>query len=246
MARAKKTYKGEDKTSFPAILGKILDGELLNRKDETQEKLAAAIGVKRQTVSQWRYGNTFPDVIQLAGIADYFDVSTDFLLGRTDEPSPRIEDKAIYDKTGLSPRAIQILEIIKDDGKKKSSERLLNNIIESSCFLGIVDSIRQCLVRMAILENMQMEAKKIPLREQIKSSKGEGIALQKARSKELLKAQEVIMRNGQFAVEAHQAPGFYLWQAQDLLGQLIKQLEADKSGERILKGLLTMEEKENE
>jgi hypothetical protein len=42
-------------------------------------------------------------------IADYFKVSTDYLLGRTDEPSPSLDIQAIHKKTGLSEKAIEEL-----------------------------------------------------------------------------------------------------------------------------------------
>lgn len=34
-------------------------------------------------VSKWETGNSIPDILMLCSIADFFDVSTDELLGRT-------------------------------------------------------------------------------------------------------------------------------------------------------------------
>jgi two-component system chemotaxis response regulator CheY len=57
--------------------------ELRKSKEMTQEKLASELGVSVAAVSKWETGNSIPDIIMLCSIADYFDVSTDELLGRT-------------------------------------------------------------------------------------------------------------------------------------------------------------------
>lgn len=56
--------------------------KLRKSKDMTQEKLASEMGVSVAAVSKWETGNSMPDILMLCSIADYFDVSTDELLGR--------------------------------------------------------------------------------------------------------------------------------------------------------------------
>lgn len=56
--------------------------ELRKSKNMTQEKLAAEMGVSVAAVSKWETGNSIPDILMLCSIADFFDVSTDELLGR--------------------------------------------------------------------------------------------------------------------------------------------------------------------
>lgn len=60
------------------------------RKDAkiSQQKLADAIGVSRSTIAMWESAASQPDNQLLQSLADYFDVSVDYLLGRTDEKSP--------------------------------------------------------------------------------------------------------------------------------------------------------------
>lgn len=62
-------------------LGKIIL-ELRKQKNVTQEDLAAELGVTAAAVSKWEHGNTLPDILMLSALADYFDVTTDTLLGR--------------------------------------------------------------------------------------------------------------------------------------------------------------------
>ncbi|GKX67277.1 response regulator [Inconstantimicrobium mannanitabidum] len=57
--------------------------ELRKGKDITQEKLASELGVSVAAVSKWETGNSIPDIIMLCSIADFFDISTDELLGRS-------------------------------------------------------------------------------------------------------------------------------------------------------------------
>ena len=56
--------------------------ELRKKKNVTQEELAAELGVTAAAVSKWENGYTLPDILMLCALADYFEVSTDELLGR--------------------------------------------------------------------------------------------------------------------------------------------------------------------
>ena len=49
----------------------------------TQEHLASEMGVSIAAVSKWETGNSLPDIMMLCSLADCFRVSTDELLGRT-------------------------------------------------------------------------------------------------------------------------------------------------------------------
>lgn len=54
--------------------------ELRTKKRITQEELANVVGVSTQAVSKWENGG-LPDIELLPSIANYFNVSTDFLFG---------------------------------------------------------------------------------------------------------------------------------------------------------------------
>lgn len=56
--------------------------ELRKEKGLSQAKAAADLGVDPSTVAKYETGDRVPDVFMLIKIADYFDVSTDYLLGR--------------------------------------------------------------------------------------------------------------------------------------------------------------------
>ena len=56
--------------------------ELRKQKNITQEELAAQLGVTAAAVSKWENNYSLPDILMLCALADYFDVTTDELLGR--------------------------------------------------------------------------------------------------------------------------------------------------------------------
>ena len=49
-------------------------------KGMTQEKAAEALGVSRQTVSNWETGKSYPDIVSVIRMSDLYDVSLDHLL----------------------------------------------------------------------------------------------------------------------------------------------------------------------
>lgn len=59
---------------------------LLEKTNTSQQALATAIDISRQSITQYCSQVKQPNVDKLIQIADYFDVSTDYLLGRSDSP----------------------------------------------------------------------------------------------------------------------------------------------------------------
>lgn len=51
-------------------------------KKISQKNLADVMGVSQQTIGSWETGRTQPDQVSLNKLADFFGVSTDYLLGR--------------------------------------------------------------------------------------------------------------------------------------------------------------------
>ena len=55
---------------------------LRQSKELNQVQLAERLGVKKQSISNWENDNIMPSIDMLVRIADFFHVSTDYLLGR--------------------------------------------------------------------------------------------------------------------------------------------------------------------
>lgn len=56
--------------------------ELRLEKKLNQAELGAIFNIAQVTISSWERGNSSPSIEELKIIADYFDVSADYLLGR--------------------------------------------------------------------------------------------------------------------------------------------------------------------
>lgn len=54
--------------------------------DLTQREVAAAAGIVPEAYQKYEYGKNVPAVSVLCKLADFFNVSIDYLVGRTDNP----------------------------------------------------------------------------------------------------------------------------------------------------------------
>ena len=76
---------------------------LRKAKGITQEQLADAVGVSRQAVSKWEAEQSMPDLERVVAMAEYFDVTTDYIL-RGIEPAPTAQARE-----RVSPRTMCII-----------------------------------------------------------------------------------------------------------------------------------------
>lgn len=60
--------------------------ELRRKRGMTQEVLGKILGVRQDAISTYENGKNYPEVRNLLVLADFFGVSLDYLLGRTDDP----------------------------------------------------------------------------------------------------------------------------------------------------------------
>ena len=94
---------------------KVFPSRLRNLMDEShisQQKLADYLGLKnRQSVAGYCNGRSTPDLESIVKIASFFSVSTDYLLGATDDPAPT---PSAVDELGLSPKAVRYLRTLQE------------------------------------------------------------------------------------------------------------------------------------
>jgi transcriptional regulator with XRE-family HTH domain len=95
--------------------------ELRNEKDLTQTEFGKIFGVGKTTVSMWENGNNSPDDEIKSKIADYFDTSVDYILGRTDirKYDTEISAFSTVNTDGLSDEDIDAVKAIIEVFKKK-------------------------------------------------------------------------------------------------------------------------------
>ena len=85
----------------------------------SQQTLAKAIGATRQSIAQYMDENTKPSSEKLLAIADYYNVSMDYLAGRVDYRSTNKTVQGICEETGLSSEAVEVLQDLKTGAAEK-------------------------------------------------------------------------------------------------------------------------------
>lgn len=109
-------------------------------KNMTQSELGKVVNVTNVGVAKWESDDRFPDKDTLIKLADFFDVSLDYLLGRTDHPNATVHktevdghdveigyDKEVYPDGLTHEQVIEILKSLKAAGfsfsPKEDSEK---------------------------------------------------------------------------------------------------------------------------
>lgn len=110
---------------------------LREQKGISQQELADNLNITRQSLSLYEKAERTINIELLAKIADFFNVSTDYLMGRTDIPSMNEDIQTACKVTGLSDEAIKNLKWIESNDKCN----MMNMIISSQFFLDFVDFI---------------------------------------------------------------------------------------------------------
>lgn len=97
---------------------------LRNEAQINQKSLASQFRVTQATISSWENGRTAPSFEQLIQIADYFDVSVDYLIGRTN-----IDNNYVYNP---QKDIADILELLQqtDNREREYIYRLLKEYLK--------------------------------------------------------------------------------------------------------------------
>ena len=71
--------------SIEVVLSKI--ATLMSNENITANALTNKAGLTGSAITEWTKGKAKPSMVALIKIANYFNVSVDYLLGRTDDPT---------------------------------------------------------------------------------------------------------------------------------------------------------------
>lgn len=114
-----------------AQFGELL-AELRQDKRLTQKDLANILYVTDGTISNYENGVHLPDVEKLVSIADYFGVTTDYLLGRCSSSlSPDVFDEPIIGKKTAG-------ELIREIREMNPEQKMALNVIISDMNFSMV------------------------------------------------------------------------------------------------------------
>lgn len=84
--------------------------QLREEKSLTKKDVAGFLKIDQSTYGKYELGKREPDYDTLLRIADFFDVSLDFLLGRSDLHKPEVKALHNLDTSGLPEEAIRQVE----------------------------------------------------------------------------------------------------------------------------------------
>lgn len=104
--------------------------EIREARNVTQRQLAKAIKVSNTTVSNWEAGVRQPDLETAIKIADFFEVSLDFLLGRNFKNRLYNQDSYIFRKDQIFPIFHKILKV--EDKYLPNLEAFIDALIEKA------------------------------------------------------------------------------------------------------------------
>ena len=103
--------------------------QLREKRGITQQELADKLEITRQSLSLYEKAERTINIELLAKIADFFNVSTDYLMGRTDVSSMNKDIQVACDVTGLSEDLVLELAKLKGVAKYEYGFELFSNLL---------------------------------------------------------------------------------------------------------------------
>ena len=107
--------------------------ELREEAGYSQSVLARKLGVRQSTVGMWENGQKKPQNAKLEMLASIFDVSTDYLLGRSDDRAKQ-QDDDLYN--------------LREQVRREPERRILLDLVQT----GNIEDVRQTV---AIIDALQ-------------------------------------------------------------------------------------------
>lgn len=147
--KASKTKKASKFKGFNNILAVRLR-QLMYGSGTTQQELAEKTGCSRQAIAQYMDGSNAPNIDKLILIAEFFNVSIDYLVGKDKEQTEEELVQSIVNYTGLDENSIEALQTIKNSKMSinsitlnppriQSTMQILNKLISGGTLLSIID-----------------------------------------------------------------------------------------------------------
>lgn len=84
--------------------------ELRKNKKMSQSELGKFVGVSQTTVTAWETGRAEPSSTYVSKLADLFNVSTDYLLGRSDKEKKPYYELTDKEKKDIALQAEKLME----------------------------------------------------------------------------------------------------------------------------------------
>nr|WP_297283184.1 helix-turn-helix transcriptional regulator [uncultured Agathobaculum sp.] len=135
--------------------------DLRKKRGLSQEELAITLGVSRQAVSKWELGDAMPDTDKVIALADYFDVTTDWLLRDIQPSSPGSETNPIPSVTEML-RGAPILLNLTIGGNVFGAALMIYDLWQQTYYqiptiLGLFVQIGMCALFLGLCSSIQTQ-----------------------------------------------------------------------------------------
>jgi transcriptional regulator with XRE-family HTH domain len=100
-----------DDSAFRQGFGERLDGAM-KASGLTQQAIAERLGITSGAITRWRQGKMSPRLPEVPPLAQLLRVTTDYLLGVTDTPDPRADERRAYEVV-LHERLTEAAELLR-------------------------------------------------------------------------------------------------------------------------------------
>lgn len=144
--------------------------ELRISRKLSRQQLADLLGISRASLEYYEKGLRTPDISVLYKLSEYFNVSADYLIGRTQSSGENIEVNLISEHIGLSTVAIEKLHQRKEraTGIKAASETMYSYFKEDElkryCTEPLTsEKIKELSLRRSCVDSVSKNADKIYL-----------------------------------------------------------------------------------
>ncbi len=120
---------GRSDKNTDAKKGIIMDNLLIlrNQKGITQKDMADFLGISRQAYANYETGNREPDLTTLKRIAEYFNVTVEYLLGNSELPQTTHENNADLNlRTEQEKTLIRVFRETTEEGRLRIIQTVLN------------------------------------------------------------------------------------------------------------------------
>lgn len=103
---------------------------LIKLEGMTLKEFSEKVNISQSILSEWKNGNRKPSLSTIIKVADVFNCSVDYLIGRTNDPKSVYVGDEIYKY--IRPGIPGILNVDINDGKLQISMEELANLVNSN------------------------------------------------------------------------------------------------------------------
>lgn len=104
--------------------------DLRQSRNITLRDLANALNISHSALGNYELGNREPNMLTIRNIADYFDVSLDYLFGNTDNPKLISSLDVLYGASFSSERELANLIEVLTESEKQAAISYVKFLIE--------------------------------------------------------------------------------------------------------------------